>query len=69
MTKQEKQALKNLAIIANKLTKKFDWDSIFQRDKDGAFVQDAIAFQSWLMHLNDCIIESVKKQCITCEDI
>lgn len=69
MTKKEKQAFKNLAIISNGLVKEFDWDSIFQKDKDGAFVHDAIAFQSWLIHLNKCMQKSNENGRITFNDI
>jgi hypothetical protein len=69
MTKKEKAALKDLAVISRKLVSDFDWDSIFQTDSDGMFVQNAIAFQSWLIHLNFCIQKSNERECITFNDI
>lgn len=69
MTKKEKAALKDLAVISGKLVNDFDWDSVFKTDADGAFVQNAIAFQSWLIHLNDCIQKSNERECITFNDI
>lgn len=65
MTKKEKKAFKDLAAISDKLVNNFDWNSIFKTDADGAFIQNAIAFQSWLVHLNDCIQKSQENNSIT----